>query len=65
VAVPEKEINKAVAAAKKILTAEMSMGQMIEDVRLAVKDRLPVDFYGRVGGECPDRLGAIYGNKKN
>jgi len=33
-----------------ILVAELSMGQMIEDVRLAVMDRYPVHFYGRTGG---------------
>lgn len=36
----------------KILTVEMNMGQMIEDVRLALGDRR-VDFYGRTGGVVP------------
>jgi 2-oxoglutarate ferredoxin oxidoreductase subunit alpha len=27
----------------------MNAGQMIEDVRLALGDRTPIDFYGRVG----------------
>ena len=31
------------------MTVEINMGQMIEDVRLAVNGRAPVDFYGRVG----------------
>jgi len=35
---------------KHILVAELSMGQMIDDVRLAVEGRLPVHFYGRTGG---------------
>ena len=35
------------------LVAEMSIGQMIEDVRLAVEGRAPVEFYGRVGGMVP------------
>lgn len=39
--------------AKAILTVEMSMGQMIEDVRLAVNGKLPVHFYGRTGGNIP------------
>lgn len=40
--------------AKNLLTVEMSMGQMVEDVRLAVEGRVPVHFYGRAGGMIPD-----------
>jgi 2-oxoglutarate ferredoxin oxidoreductase subunit alpha len=29
------------------------MGQMFDDVRLAVRGRVPVEFYGRVGGVVP------------
>jgi 2-oxoglutarate ferredoxin oxidoreductase subunit alpha len=35
------------------LTVEMSAGQMVEDVRLAVNGRMPVEFYGRTGGMIP------------
>ncbi len=35
---------------KKFVTVELSMGQMVEDVRLAVNGAKPVDFYGRSGG---------------
>ncbi len=35
---------------KKFITVEMSMGQMVEDVRLAVNGLKPVEFYGRCGG---------------
>lgn len=35
---------------KKFLTVELSMGQMVEDVRLAVNGKVPVEFYGRAGG---------------
>jgi 2-oxoglutarate ferredoxin oxidoreductase subunit alpha len=38
---------------KRFLTVEMSMGQMVEDVRLAVNGAAPVDFYGRCGGVIP------------
>ena len=31
----------------------MSMGQMIDDVKLALDCRIPVDFYGRTGGVIP------------
>ena len=39
--------------AKCVFTVEMSTGQMIEDVRLAVEGKLPVHFYGRPGGMVP------------
>ncbi len=37
----------------KMLVVEMSMGQMIEDVKLSVKSGTKVDFYGRTGGIIP------------
>ena len=50
---PEKAIEKVVPTAKKFLCVEMSMGQMIEDVKLVVNGRKPVEFYGRTGGVIP------------
>lgn len=38
---------------KAFLSVEMSMGQMIEDVRLGVEGKKPVHFYGRTGGMVP------------
>ena len=38
---------------KAILDVEMSMGQMIDDVRLAVGNSVPVHFFGRTGGVVP------------
>ncbi|OHD53659.1 MAG: 3-methyl-2-oxobutanoate dehydrogenase subunit VorB [Spirochaetes bacterium GWF1_51_8] len=38
---------------KKILTVEMSAGQMVEDVRLAVECKIQVEFYGELGGYFP------------
>jgi predicted transcriptional regulator len=35
---------------KAVLTVEMSLGQMVDDVRLAVSEKKPVEFYGRCGG---------------
>ena len=32
---------------------ELSTGQMVEDVRLALEGRVPVEFYGRSGGNVP------------
>jgi 2-oxoglutarate ferredoxin oxidoreductase subunit alpha len=36
-----------------ILVVEMNSGQMVEDVRLAVEGKIPVEFYGRMGGVIP------------
>ncbi|MCR5324260.1 MAG: 3-methyl-2-oxobutanoate dehydrogenase subunit VorB [Lachnospiraceae bacterium] len=50
---PEKELEKIVPTAKKFLVVEMNMGQMIEDVKLVVNGRKPVEFFGRTGGVIP------------
>lgn len=39
---------------KAVLTVEMNLGQMHEDVRLAVAERKPTPFYGRTGGMVPE-----------
>jgi 2-oxoglutarate ferredoxin oxidoreductase subunit alpha len=46
------------AGTKKLLVMEMNLGQMVEDVRLAVDGGSTVDFYGRPGGSIfsPDEL---------
>ncbi len=51
---PEKAFDQIEASTKSILTVEMSMGQMIDDVKIANNGRLPVDFYGRCGGMIPE-----------
>ena len=50
---PYDIIKKMVPQVKGILTVEMSAGQMIEDVQLAVKGQKPLYFYGRMGGMLP------------
>ncbi len=50
---PYAELKKAAQGVKTILTVEMSTGQMVEDVRLAVEGSVPVEFYGRTGGMVP------------
>ncbi len=50
---PEKAIAKAAETAKAFLAVEMSKGQMVDDVRLAVNGRAPVHFFGRTGGIIP------------
>ena len=50
---PEEQISKAAEDFKIFLTVEMSCGQMVEDVKLAVAGKAPVLFYGRPGGGVP------------
>ncbi|BDX38970.1 3-methyl-2-oxobutanoate dehydrogenase subunit VorB [Tenuifilaceae bacterium CYCD] len=50
---PTKAIQTMIGKIKGILTVEMSAGQMVEDVRLAVNGRIPVEHYGRMGGVIP------------
>lgn len=50
---PAEQISKAAEAFPIFLTVEMSSGQMLEDVRLAVAGKAPVLFYGRPGGSVP------------
>src|SRR5207248_2535146 len=50
---PTEAIRDLAARASAFLTVELSTGQMIEDVRLAVDGRRPVEFYGRTGGNVP------------
>ena len=50
---------------------QLNPGQMIQDVRLAIHDRIPVEHYGRLGGIIPspaeivDALENKLLNKKN
>lgn len=41
------------ASVQAVLTVEMSLGQMVDDVRLAVEGEKPVYFEGRAGGSIP------------
>ncbi len=52
---PEKIFRSLTAKKKRLrfLVVEMSYGQMVEDVKLAVNGRAEVDFYGRAGGGIP------------
>ncbi len=46
---PDEDIREASKRAKLFLSVEISMGQMIDDIRLAVNGRIPVELYGRIG----------------
>ncbi len=50
---PVEIIKKVTGQVKGILTVEMNTGQMVEDVRLAVSGKIPVEHYGRFGGMIP------------
>lgn len=50
---PSEPFAQAAEKAKAFLSVEMSAGQMVEDVRLAVNGKRPVYFYGRTGGMVP------------
>jgi 2-oxoglutarate ferredoxin oxidoreductase subunit alpha len=50
---PFKKIEDIAKHAKTILVTEMNSGQMLDDVLRAVKGRIPVEFYGRMGGMMP------------
>ena len=50
---PSQELARAAERVQKILVVELSNGQMLEDVRLAVNGKAPVEFYGRTGGNVP------------
>lgn len=50
---PFDEFKKIKDSCKGVLTVEMSTGQMLEDVKLALEGRIPTYFYGRTGGMIP------------
>jgi 2-oxoglutarate ferredoxin oxidoreductase subunit alpha len=53
---PEQAVSDAASkeSCKIVLSIEMSMGQMIEDVKLSVLGKKPVEWYGKCGGDVPD-----------
>lgn len=50
---PKKAFSGLPAMCSKLLVVEMSCGQMVEDVRLSVNGKYPVEFLGRAGGGVP------------
>ena len=66
---PSKALLQAASRVQKVLDVELSNGQMLEDVRLALNGKVEIEFYGRVGGNVPsveelhgqvmDRVGAL------
>jgi len=50
---PYEPLRAIATRAESVLTVEMSAGQMLEDVRLAVAERADTPFYGELGGVVP------------
>jgi 2-oxoglutarate ferredoxin oxidoreductase subunit alpha len=50
---PAAAIAEAAKDVESVLSVEMSLGQMVDDVRLAVNGAKPVNFFGRTGGIVP------------
>ena len=50
---PYQPLRQLARKSRKFLVVEMNLGQMVEDVRLAIEGASPVSFYGRPGGGVP------------
>jgi 2-oxoglutarate ferredoxin oxidoreductase subunit alpha len=60
---PYARIEQLVKTTKGFLVTEMNTGQMLEDVKMAVKGKVPIEFYARLGGIVPypdEILGEIF-----
>ena len=58
---PVTQVQRLARMARKFVVVELSNGQMVDDVRLALEGVRPVEFYGRMGGNVPstDELMAV------
>ncbi|HEY0751122.1 MAG TPA: 3-methyl-2-oxobutanoate dehydrogenase subunit VorB [Chitinophagaceae bacterium] len=50
---PYQRLSELAGQVKLMLSVELNSGQMVEDVRLGVNGKVPVEFYGRLGGMMP------------
>jgi 2-oxoglutarate ferredoxin oxidoreductase subunit alpha len=50
---PRRQVAELAERARGLLVVEMSAGQLVDDVRLAVEGRCPVELLGRTGGQVP------------
>lgn len=61
---PDEQLKNAAKSARLIISAEINMGQMIDDIRLAVNDRVPVELFNRIGlVPTPEEIYAAIKNK--
>lgn len=61
---PEKAFKDLSKNLKEILVCELSLGQMVQDVKLSVEGRYPVSFFGRTGGMLPEPEDIVRALKK-
>ena len=52
---PKEAVSSLSEKTRVVMSLELSAGQMVEDVRLAINGKLPVHFYGRTGGNLPSQ----------
>ncbi len=60
---PKEQFKRLAKTARTFVVVEMSNGQLVEDVRLAVNGVRPVEFLGRMGGNVPSHeqvLGVVH-----
>jgi len=50
---PSRELREAAKHVKTVMAVELSTGMMVEDVKLTLNGSVPVEFYGRAGGNVP------------
>jgi 2-oxoglutarate ferredoxin oxidoreductase subunit alpha len=53
---PYAMVDELAGKARAFLVVEMNTGQMLEDIRLATRGRIPIEFYARLGGLCLSRM---------
>ena len=50
---PARELTRTAAHVKSVMVVELNTGMMLEDVKLTLNGKVPVEFYGRAGGNVP------------
>ena len=50
---PADALDRMIGRVQGVLVAEMNAGQMLEDVRMVARGRVPIRFLGRMGGVIP------------
>jgi 2-oxoglutarate ferredoxin oxidoreductase subunit alpha len=50
---PQKRLQELIEKVKRVLVVEMNSGMMLDDVMKIVQGKVPVEFYGRMGGMTP------------
>jgi 2-oxoglutarate ferredoxin oxidoreductase subunit alpha len=50
---PKKQVEEISKRVKRILVVEMNTGMMLDDIQSIVQGRVPIEFFGRLGGVTP------------